>query len=245
MPHELAEVLQRDQGLNDWNILLGYRGSQAHGTYVPNDDPNSFDDIDLMGVCVPPLDHYFGLRHYGSRGTREIMLDPWDVVVYKVRKMVALLAQGNPNVLSLLWLREDHYLNVTPSGRLLIENRQVFMGKHIATSFAGYARSQLQKMTAFSFKGYMGEKRKRLVQKHGYDCKNASHLVRLLRMGMEGTGDRRGQCLAAGCGGTDRHQARRLLHRAGEEAGRGSVRRVRAGGRGQPAARAGRHGPRQ
>lgn len=31
----------------------------------------------------------------------------------------------------------------------------------------------------------MGEKRKQLVAKHGYDTKNASHLIRLLRMGME------------------------------------------------------------
>ena len=35
------------------------------------------------------------------------------------------------------------------------------------------------------FKGYMGDKRKKLVQKFGYDTKNASHLIRLLRMGTE------------------------------------------------------------
>ena len=31
----------------------------------------------------------------------------------------------------------------------------------------------------------MGEKRKRLVDKYGHDTKNASHLIRLLRMGIE------------------------------------------------------------
>jgi hypothetical protein len=30
--------------------------------------------------------------------------------------------------------------------------------------------------------GYMGDKRKRLVLEHGYDSKNAAHLIRLLRM---------------------------------------------------------------
>lgn len=35
------------------------------------------------------------------------------------------------------------------------------------------------------FSGYMGEKRKRLVQQLGFDAKNASHLIRLLRMGIE------------------------------------------------------------
>lgn len=33
--------------------------------------------------------------------------------------------------------------------------------------------------------GYMGEKRKRLVEKFGYDTKNAAHLVRLLTMSIE------------------------------------------------------------
>jgi hypothetical protein len=32
---------------------------------------------------------------------------------------------------------------------------------------------------------YMGEKRQRLVAQHGYDTKNAAHLIRLLRMGVE------------------------------------------------------------
>lgn len=33
--------------------------------------------------------------------------------------------------------------------------------------------------------GYMGEKRKELVKQVGYDTKNAAHLIRLLRMGIE------------------------------------------------------------
>lgn len=33
--------------------------------------------------------------------------------------------------------------------------------------------------------GYMGAKRKALVEKHGFDSKNAAHTIRLLRMGVE------------------------------------------------------------
>jgi hypothetical protein len=33
--------------------------------------------------------------------------------------------------------------------------------------------------------GYMGEKRRELVRRFGYDAKNAAHLIRLLRMGIE------------------------------------------------------------
>lgn len=40
-------------------------------------------------------------------------------------------------------------------------------------------------MTHHTFEGYMGAKRKALVEKVGYDSKNAAHLIRLLRMGIE------------------------------------------------------------
>ena len=33
--------------------------------------------------------------------------------------------------------------------------------------------------------GYMGQKRRELVRRFGYDAKNAAHLIRLLRMGIE------------------------------------------------------------
>jgi len=180
---QLIDIQKLDPGLSEWCILLGYRGSVAHGMYVPNSDPNSIDDIDLMAVCVPPLGHYFGLKEYGSRGTKEITRDPYDVVVYEAKKMLHLLSQGNPNVLSLLWL--DDYITLKPAGELLVVNRDLFMARHIYHSFIGYAHSQMQRMTRFEHKGYMGEKRKQLVQKHGYDTKNAAHLIRLLRMGIE------------------------------------------------------------
>jgi len=40
-------------------FLLAYRGSIAHNMYVPDSDPNSIDDVDLMGSSwVSP--HYWG-----------------------------------------------------------------------------------------------------------------------------------------------------------------------------------------
>ncbi len=40
-------------------------------------------------------------------------------------------------------------------------------------------------MTHFEYKGYMGEKRKDLVNQYGYDCKNAAHCVRLLATALD------------------------------------------------------------
>lgn len=171
--------------LSEWNILCGYRGSIAHGMYTPPSEPTSIDDKDVMAVCVPPIEYYFGLKEYHSGGTREIKRDEWDVVVYEARKFIRLLAQGNPNVLMLLWLERNHYLNISDAGRILIDNRDVFVGRHVYKSFTGYAYGQLHRMTHMAFEGHMGEKRKALVGKFGYDTKNAAHLIRLLRMGIE------------------------------------------------------------
>ncbi len=62
-------IIEREPGLGDWCILHAYRGSIAHGMYEPNSEPGSIDDKDTMAVCVPPIEYYFGLREYGSRGT--------------------------------------------------------------------------------------------------------------------------------------------------------------------------------
>ncbi len=175
------------KALKDWCVLAGYRGSIAHGMFVPSTDPNSIDDKDLMAVVVPPPEIYLGLNQFGHKGngTMELAFDEWDLVVYDLRKIVSLLAKGNPNVLSLLWLNENYYLEQSFAGRELIKNRDLFANRSVYNAFTGYAHGQLKKMTNATFEGYMGQKRKGLVEKFGYDTKNAAHLIRLLRMGIE------------------------------------------------------------
>lgn len=164
--------------------LLGRRGSEAHGTYVPPTDPDAIDDRDLMGICIPPAPWLLGWRLWeGAESIKGV----WDVVLYDYRKFVRLLCKQNPNVLGMLWLEPEDYLYVGPAGRALIENRDVFRARELATSsFIGYAHGQLHRMTSASeYKGYMGAKRKALVDRFGYDTKNAAHCVRLLHMGIE------------------------------------------------------------
>lgn len=178
-------ILKTYPEIIDWSILTAYRGSVSHGLYVPSSDKNSIDDKDIMSICIPPIDYYFGLEEYGSRGTREIKYKEWDIVVYEFRKCIQLLKQGNPNILCILWMDKDSYVKVSKEGKQLIWARDLFVGKHVYHSFVGYAQGQLHRMTHLAFEGYMGEKRRRLVQKFGYDTKNACHLIRLLKMGIE------------------------------------------------------------
>ncbi len=179
------DILDKNPGVGEWSILTAYRGSIAHDMYVPKNDPNCIDDKDVMAICIPPLKYYFGLSEYGSRGTQEIKQGEWDIVVYELKKMIGLLEAGNPNVLSMLWVEDRFITHITEEGKLLRSNKHLFVGRHAFHSFSGYAKRQLHRMTHMAFNGYMGAKRKGLVEQFGYDTKNAAHLIRLLRMGIE------------------------------------------------------------
>jgi len=168
-------------------IFLAYRGSVAHNMYIPNTDPYSIDDIDLMGVFIGPENYYIGLKKIKTTIEKKIEKNGilYDCVYYEIRHFVRLLLKGNPNVLSMLWLEPEHYLLMSSYFKKLLEYREAFNSKQVYYSFTGYAHDQLYKMENYSNKGYMGEKRKRLVEKFGYDTKNAAHLIRLLMMGIE------------------------------------------------------------
>jgi predicted nucleotidyltransferase len=160
-------------------LLLGYRGSLAHGTYLSLE---TLDDIDILGVTVPPIGYRFGLKNYEQT---EKMEGELDMVVYDVRKFMRLLLGSNPNVIMMLWLRENHYLYRHECGHWLIQNRSEFLSKKVYNTFGGYAVGQIHKMESFAHEAHMGAKRKKIVAQYGYDTKNASHAIRILKMGIE------------------------------------------------------------
>ena len=125
-------------------ILLGRRGSEAHGLRLPD---AALNDRDLMGVVVPPVGYYLGLR---SWEVAEAQRDGWDTVLYEVRKFVRLLMKQNPNVLDLLWVEDEDILSRSVEGLVLVENRDLFRHEGYARdAFLGYAQGQFQKMEAF------------------------------------------------------------------------------------------------
>ncbi|HEY3222063.1 MAG TPA: nucleotidyltransferase domain-containing protein [Gemmatimonadales bacterium] len=218
-------------------IVLALMGSHSHGTYMPPEEPDALDDVDLMGFAVPPLQYHLGLPRWQHW---RLQADELDVVIYSLDKAVRLLLKSNPNIVGLLWLRENEYVHRHATFELLRSRRAIFSSQAAADAFAGYAADELRRMQAFDlermteyegltaqirargplaevleadtaklehiarhwrlpletltafrklhhehFSGYMGEKRKAMVRKYHYDVKNAAHLIRLLRMGIE------------------------------------------------------------
>lgn len=160
-------------------FYLAYTGSIAHGMYQPS---AHMADKDIRGACVAGLDVYLGNRHFEQK---EASRDGWDSVVYEARKFVRLLVSQNPSVLECLWVDPKHRIVVRRAGQLLLENRGLFVARRAYHHFTGYAYSQLRKMEAKESTGHLGAKRKALVEKHGLDTKQGSHLIRILRMSIE------------------------------------------------------------
>ena len=165
------------------SIIIAYRGSIAHGTYVPNSNPGSIDDKDILGIAIPNKEYTFGLKTFEQFERFEGV---WDVLIYDFKKAIRLLKKVNPNILQLLWTPEKHILKMDPCFQELIDIRHAFLSRDaVFNTFAGYANGQLHKMENQAYRGYMGEKRKGLVDKYGFDTKNAQHLIRILRQGKE------------------------------------------------------------
>ena len=127
-------------------VVLGLMGSHSHGTYLPPEEPNAVDDIDLMGFVVPPIDYHFGLPRWQHW---TFQFEELDVVLYSLEKAFRLLLKSNPNIVGLLWLRPDEYLHRSDTFDRLVAHREIFSSQAAADSFAGYAYDQLKRMEAF------------------------------------------------------------------------------------------------
>jgi hypothetical protein len=151
-------IVQAFQAANGFSLepgllVLGLMGSHSHGTYIPPAEPDAIDDIDLMGFLVPPLDCHLGLPRWEHW---VFQFEELDVVIYSLEKAIRLLLKSNPNIVGLLWLRDDEYVHRHPLFDRLLAERSIFSSLEAAEAFAGYAYDQLKRMEAFDL-DRMGE----------------------------------------------------------------------------------------
>lgn len=170
-------------------ILSGFRGSIAHGLTIKPEEDEIFgiDDKDTFSLYCYSLEYYLSLESYYHRGeVSERKQDADDEINYEIRKTFHLLSNCNPNVMTYLYNQKEDYFEVSEAGKYLIDHRDLFLAKRrIRDSYSGYAHDQLTKLSHGAYKGYMGEKRRKVVEKFGYDTKNAMTLFRVLRNGRE------------------------------------------------------------
>lgn len=169
-------------------ILLSEVGSGLHGVAVAE-----ADDVDEMGICIPPAEIELGIRsqnnilfeQYESRtqpmGHRSGPSDV-DHVVYSLRKFARLAGNGNPTVLMILFSPRDKLRIQTPLGASIRDRRSIFLSKDCGRRFEGYLQRQCKRMT-----GELSQRTNRpeLVAQYGFDTKFAYHALRLGIQGSE------------------------------------------------------------
>ncbi len=109
-------------------------GSRAYGLARPN------SDWDSKGIIVGPKGWY-----HGFLGGPE-QLGEADHVLYEIRKFFRLAAEANPSLLEILYTDPQWHRVVTPAGERLLAARDTFLSRRVASSFGGYALSQLKRI---------------------------------------------------------------------------------------------------
>jgi predicted nucleotidyltransferase len=155
-------------------ILEGLVGSRAYGLDTEH------SDHDIKGVFVAPTQKILSLYKVkeaidNNQRDRTINPDEDDWAYYEIEKFLRMAMQCNPSVLELLYL--DGYLTQTKFGKMLVDNRHLFLNNTARKSYTGYVFSQAMKLNAQGGK-YGGGKNNR-YEKH------TRHLFRLLQQGRE------------------------------------------------------------
>lgn len=134
------DFLRLDTKLGKNIILLTMGGSYAYGTNVVTE--NHVSDIDVRGIYLNSKEEIL-LMNCDDKPYENRELD---VVLYPLKQITNLLKSCNPNTLELLGTREDQLLILTKEGKMLRDNRELFLSKRAYSSFGGYAIQQLRRL---------------------------------------------------------------------------------------------------
>lgn len=172
--------------LVDGTVYLTYMGSVAYGVQREG------SDLDVYGVCVPPLDilypSTYGGHIEGFTNDDKQVFNQWqetgigykkyDFNIYNIAKYFLLCMNGNPNMVDSLFTPVNCIIHCDAIGKHIRDYRKIFLSKKMWHTFKGYAYSQMSKIHNGMNKN--NPVRSADIEKWGYDLKFAYHLVRLL-----------------------------------------------------------------
>lgn len=163
-------------------------GSTAYGC-SSNDS-----DIDIYGFCIPDKELIFphlsgNIEGFGNQIQRFQQFQQhhiksmcgqkeYDVQIFSIVKYFQLLMDNNPNILDSIYTPDRCVLHSSEVGKLVRDNRSMFLHKGSWQKFKGYAFSQLAKIGAKA--NAANPKRQASIVEFGYDVKFSYHVIRLL-----------------------------------------------------------------
>lgn len=166
--------------------MLTIMGSHAYGTNTPT------SDTDFYGFVVPPIEYIFPHTTGNIFGFEKNVqnfdqyqghhLDcgdgygEYDLTIYNITRYFYLCSDGNPNMLDSLFTDNDSLVFVDDIGQIVRDNRKLFLSQKAYHTFRGMAFSHISRLKNRQREG----NRLELINKYGFDVKDASHIVRLI-----------------------------------------------------------------
>ena len=133
------DFLRTNEHLGSNIILLTLGGSHAYGTNVEG------SDVDVRGVALNSKEEILTNKNF-----EQFVNEQTDTTIYSFNKIINLLINVNPNTIEMLGCKPEHYLYLSPIGKELIDNRNLFLSKKCIHSFGGYANQQLRRLSSKS-----------------------------------------------------------------------------------------------
>jgi predicted nucleotidyltransferase len=109
-------------------------GSTAYGTNIET------SDVDLKGIAIPDIRHIFGIHPFEQHLTTK------DHTIYALKKFFSLAQDCNPNIVEMLYTDESDVRYMDKYGKILRDNRGLFLSRRVKHTFSGYAFAQLQRI---------------------------------------------------------------------------------------------------
>jgi len=138
-------------------ILLTLSGSRCYGIQKTD------SDIDIKGAAVPTKPYIYGILEFKEldwqpdieakykflftgEDLKIIERTKLEGSVYHISKFIKMATSCNPNILDVLFCRDEDVLILTPLGKMLRESRDIFISVKAKFRFSGYAIGQLRKI---------------------------------------------------------------------------------------------------
>lgn len=122
-------------------MIKVYAGSISYGLNTQD------SDVDIRGIIKNPVEQLFGIES----DFKTESLDGEDTVYFSLLHAIKMIMSGSTNVIEMLGLRPEHYLEISDSGRILLDNKHIFYSKKIVDKMASFARHEQQEVNRLQF----------------------------------------------------------------------------------------------
>ena len=119
------EFLNTNKHLGNNIVLLTLGGSYSYGLNTES------SDIDVRGVALNSKEDILAYNDFET-----VVDNNTDTTIYSFMKFMNLLYRGNPNIIELLGCKD--YLYLSDIGQHIIDNKNIFITKHLINSYKGY-----------------------------------------------------------------------------------------------------------